>query len=314
MTRVVVIGAGALGSVYGGYLALAGHDVQLLAREAHARAIDGQGGLRLRAFGTERLAPLRAVWEPGQVEPAQIALLATKAPDTEAALASLEMEVETAFSVQNGVDEHGLLAAWAGADRVVGAVSMVGATLAEPGVADHTLRGPTFLGGPKLAGLLEGAGLEVIVTDRIRSVEWSKLVHASPSMALSALTRRRFHEVFLAPELAGLFSDLVVEGVAVARASGVEVDDWPQILPVRTLADLPRAEAVARIAAHGRDLEARGMTEIRISMLQSVERERRTEVEAIHGTLARAAARTGVPAPVTTLCYRLLAGMDRYFA
>lgn len=314
--RVVVIGAGALGSVYGAYLALAGHDVQLLARAAHVRAITERGGLALRAFGQECLAAVRAVAEPERLEPAEIAVLATKAPDTGAALASVSGDVGTAFSVQNGIDEHDLLARWAGPERVVGAVSMVGATLAEPGIADHTLRGPTFLGGPRaehLGAVLDGAGLEVVVTDRIRSVEWSKLVHASPSMALSALTRRRFHEVFLAPELAELFRDLVVEGVAIARAVGVEVDDWPHLLPVRTLAGLPRDEAVERIVAHGRRLEAQGMTEIRISMLQSVERERRTEVEAIHGALVRAAERGGVDAPATTFCHRLLAGMDRYF-
>lgn len=271
----------------------------------------------LRAFGgKERLAPLRATAEPARLDPAQVAILATKTPDTAAALSSVACDVETAFSVQNGIDEHGRLAAWAGPERVVGAVSMVGATLAEPGVADHTLQGPTFLGGPRaaeLGAMLDGAGLEAVVTERIRSVEWSKLVHASPSMALSAFTRRRFHEVLLSPELAGLFCDLIVEGVGIARAVGVEVDDWPHLLPVRTLAELPHDEAVERIVAHGRRLEAAGMTEIRISMLTSVERERRTEVESIHGALVRAADRAGIAAPATTFCYRLLAGMDRYF-
>ena len=56
------------------------------------------------------------------------------------------------------------------------------------------------------------------------------------------------------------------------------------------------------------------MTEITVSMLQSVQSRRRLEVEAIQGHLCREGARLGVPTPATDLCYRILAGMDATYA
>jgi 2-dehydropantoate 2-reductase len=324
--RVVVVGAGSLGSVYGGLLAEAGFDVQLYCRQPHAEAVAAAGGLRVQGFGKDRVVPLRAAWRGADVEPAEIAIVLTKMPDTAAALADLPHlpeDLRLVVSLQNGLDEDGLLPAWAGAGTVVGGVSMVGGTLSGPGVAEYTFAGPTFLGEldgsvsvrtTRLGEMLEAAGLEAVVTDRITSVEWSKLVHASPSMALTALTRRMFHEIFLAPELAEVLRQLIVEGSQVASALGVELDDWPHLLPVRTLAELPHDEALERIRTHGQRLVDLGMTQVRISMLQSVERERSLEVESIHGFLSRAAERTGVDTPATTLCYRLLAGMNRYFS
>lgn len=322
--RVLVVGAGSLGSVYGGFLARAGCDVQLLARRAHARAITAAGGLWVQAPGERFLAPLRATCDPREAEPADLVIVLTKTPDTEAALgalAHLAGSVDAVLSLQNGVEKDEVLAGWCGPGAVLGAMSMVGGTLTAPGEVAQTLAGPTFVGeldgtvsdrARGLGALLERAGLEAVVTERIRSAEWSKLVHGHPSMALTALTRLDFHHVFLGPELAELFLDLVLEGAAIAAAAGVELDDWPRLLPVRTLATLPRAEALEHIHAHGRRLEDAGMTAIRISMLQSIERGRRTEVEAIQGFLTRAAARLGVAAPATTVTYRLLSGVDRH--
>jgi ketopantoate reductase len=78
------------------------------------------------------------------------------------------------------------------------------------------------------------------------------------------------------------------------------------------MAAAPRDEALDRVRAHGQMLVDRGMTRIRISMLQSIERGRHIEVEAMFGVLARAAARARISAPVTTTTYRLLAGLDRH--
>ena len=322
--RVLVVGAGSLGSVYGAYLARAGSSVQLYAREAHARAIQAAGSLDLVTPDGEARVELDAEWRPDRVEPADLVIVLCKTPDTEQVLtelAHLRGKARIAVSLQNGLDDRGLLAAWAGEDAVIGGVSMVGGTLEAPGRVRHTLPGPTFLGETpaglsrrveELGRLFEAAGLPAEVTDRIASVEWSKLVHASPSMALTALTRRWFHEVFIAPELSELFLDLILEGVTIARAEGVEIDDWPSLLPLRTLAELPRDAALERIQAHGHRLEDQGATQIRISMLQSVERGRRTEVDALHGALVRAAKRHGVDAPVTRACCLMIAGMDRY--
>jgi 2-dehydropantoate 2-reductase len=324
--RVIVVGAGSLGTVYGAALARAGAEVQLLAREAHARAIQAGGGVVVDSFGERWEVPLHADWRPERIEPAEIVVLLTKTPDTAAALGALAHvrdSVRIAVSFQNGVAKDDELAAWSGPDTVVGAVAMVGATLEAPGHVRHTMNGPSFLGEldgassdrvERLAALLESGGLPGIVTDRIRSVEWSKLVHAVPTTALPALTGLFLHEIFTTPELARLYVDMVREGWGVAEATGIQLEDWGSLFPVRTIATAPPEEALEVALAHGRRLVEAGMTEITVSMLQSARAKRHLEVEAIQGHVCREGARLGVPTPVTALCYRVLAGMDSTYS
>ena len=151
------------------------------------------------------LVPLRAEWRPDRVEPAATVIVLTKAPDTEAALAGLEHVrggVELAVSLQNGVEKDDVLARWCGAEAVVGGVSMVGGTLLEPGRVAHTFDGGTILGElprgrservERLAAALAAGGLTAVVSDDVRAVEWAKLVHASPTMAVPALVRLPLH-------------------------------------------------------------------------------------------------------------------------
>lgn len=320
--RVLVVGAGSLGSVYGALLARSGLDVQLFAREAHARAIQSAGGIAVESGGESTVAPARAEWRPERIEPADVVVVLTKTPDTEAALSSLAHVrdgIRLAVSLQNGVAKDDVLGRWCGGDAVVGGTSMVGGTLRAPGAVVHTSAGVTVLGelsggsSPRVdrfAALLESAGLPTVVSDDVRAVEWAKLVHAVPTMAVPALVRLPLHRCLIERPLAEVYVRLVREGVAVARATGVDVDDGPIGYPVREIAAAPDEQAVALVQEHGRRLERAGMTEIRVSMLQSIERGRRTEFDAVHGFLVREAERVGVPVPATRLCAQLLAGLD----
>ena len=324
--RVLIIGAGSLGSVYGGLLARAGHDVQLLAREPHARAIEAAGGLRLESSGEELLVPLRADWRPERIEPAEIAILLTKSLDTAGALAGLEhirSSLRLAVSLQNSVEKDDLLRAWCGSGPVVGGVSMVGGTLVEPGLVRHTFDRATVVGElptgssarvERLAALLAAAGLSGVVSENVIGAEWAKVVHALPSLALPALTRLHLHEVLLSPELAALYVRLVREGAAVAAAAAVELEDASLDFPLRRIAAAPDDEAVELVQAEGRRFVEAGMTRVRVSMLQSVEKGQRLEVEAIHGFVVREGARLGVAVPSTELCYRLLTAIDQRLA
>ena len=227
--------------------------------------------------------------------------------------------LEQAVSLQNGVEKDELLGAWCGAQRVIGGMSMVGATQARPGLVRHTLAGSTYLGeldggvSPRveaLAALLEAGGMPVVATGRIVPAEWSKLVHASPVMSLCALSRQPFHRVLLDERLSELYVRLLDEGAAVAAAAGVELDDLPGMFPVRTLAAAPRAEAVELVRERGRAMEEAGATGVRISMLTDIERGRRLELDAVQGFLVAEAERRGVPVPLSEVCLELLSAID----
>ena len=322
--RVLVVGAGSLGSIYGALFSRGGCDVQLLARRTHAEAIEEQGGLRVESPEGQWVADLRAEWCPERLHPADTIVLLTKTPDTAEALRSVDHLRDGAsvvLSLQNGVEKDRHLTDWCGAGAVVGASSMVGATLASAGAVRLTFPGPTFLGElpdgtsarvRAVAAQLRRGGADVVESDRIQSVEWSKLSQATASMSLAALTRLHRHEVLLQPRLASLYLRLLRETAAVARAAGVEVDDWPAMVPVRSLVGMGEDEGVQWLQQMGRGLVEAGHTGTRISMLQSIDRGRPLELDAVQPFVVREGRRLGVPTPTVDLCAELLQGLDAH--
>jgi 2-dehydropantoate 2-reductase len=320
--RILVVGAGSLGTLYGARLARVA-DVQLLARRDHAEAIQRQGGAEVVDETGTTLAPVRADWRPQRLTPADTAIVLTKAHDSAAALESvahLRGGLELVVSLQNGVEKDRLLIDWCGPGPVVGGSSMVGATLESPGRVRHTLPGQTYIGElpegltPRvraLAALLDRSGLPTTPTDRICSVEWSKLVHAAPTMTLTALTRMPFDRVLVHETLSAIYVRLLREGAAVAAAAGVQLDDWPGMFPVRTIAEAPVGEARDLVRERGRQMSRQGSTAVRISMLEDVRRGRRLELDAVHGFLVAEARRRDVPAPLSNLSLELLRSLER---
>jgi 2-dehydropantoate 2-reductase len=132
-----------------------------------------------------------------------------------------------------------------------------------------------------------------------------------PAAALSALTRLEYYKVCKQPDLAALFVDLTHECAAVARADGVQIGDFQGFNP-HTLVTLPRAEAVGALIARGEALEAQGLTEMRISLLQDLLRGRPTEVEETLGYVVRRAAERAVTVPLTRFAYGVIRGVEAY--
>jgi 2-dehydropantoate 2-reductase len=320
--RALIVGAGSLGTLYGACLARAGLDVQLLARPAHAEAIGAAGEVFVEEGEARWSARLRATADPAAVGPAELVVLLTQCQDGEAALASLRHvagAVELAVSLQNGGATDGVLADWCGRERVLGGASMVGATLVAPGTVRHTLPGVTYVGeldgtvsprAERLGGWLERGGLQVLVTDRVRSAEWSKLVNAAASMALTALPRVGLQTALADPLLSRCYAELVREGARVAERAGVQVGDWPGMVPVATLSALPLADGAALLQRRGQAIMAEGKARITSSMLRSVETGRPLEVDAVHGFLVAEAGRLGVDAPMLRLAHALLTAID----
>ena len=318
MTSAIVMGAGALGSIYGAALADAGCDVTLLARPAHTEAITA-GGLRLRRpDGTERQVAIDATSDPSALPTADVVMVTAKAFDVPGLVAAIPGTPRLLASVQNGVGKDALaIERFGGA--VVGCVTMVGGTLVGPGIVHHTLDGTTYLGplsstapggAGELASLLRAGGLPVDEGHDIVSVSWSKTVLAVAAMGVVALTRFRLHQVMLNPEAAGLLYDLAVESAAVAAAEGVSLLDLPGSLQMRSLVAVDRAEGIAQLRRIGEEMVRNGTTEIRLSILQAIESGRRTEVEAIHGDVLARASRLGLRTPVLETVTAAIRALD----
>ncbi len=305
--RVGVIGAGAMGSLYGGLLAEAEVESWLVGRSAdHAEAIESRG-LLFTHEGEERLTRPRATTDPVAAGEVDLLMVWVKSQHTEAALAAAAPMIgpqTLVASFQNGLGNAEKIAAAVGPQRVVYGVSTIGGVTEGPGrieLTDATWEG----GGTTWMGVLEGdagerleplralferAGIHSEVRADVDVVVWTKLAMAVPMNSLAALTRLEMGGVVDDAGLDELRRRMASEIVAVGQARGVDLD----------------LEATLR-AGEETYAAARGHLP---SMLQDVLAGRPTEIDAMAGEVVREGARLGVEAPVTEIVWRLVAAAE----
>lgn len=184
--KVIVLGAGALGSIIGAHLARAGEDVTFLAR-GHRAAFLQQYGIVIT--GLEDFAvPVTVTTHPHEVQAADVLFVTVKTYDTEPALASVRhLRVQSVLSFQNGVLKNEQLARIFGWEHVLGAAAFVSGEVLPDGPVRFTVNGRLALGelpegtserAHVLAATLVGAGLRAEVSPHIRTSN-------GPSMCLS---------------------------------------------------------------------------------------------------------------------------------
>src|SRR5438093_8732412 len=296
---ILVFGAGAMGSFFGGLLSRRNR-VTLVCRKEHADAIR-RAGLRITGKTSHVAHPDVATTAAG-VKRADLVLVSTKSYDTEGAARALRRFAKgsTWLTLQNGLDNADLLARVA--KHVAAGSTSHGVTVLRPGEVRHAGIGETVIGpyaGLReddvvwLRDLFDEAGIRTRVSDDIRRDLWLKAIVNAGINPLAALTRLRNGYLASMPMLAAAMTALTTEAAAVARAEGIEILD-------REASDL-----AIKVARRTRDNRA--------SMLQDVERGRRTEIEAITGAILRGAERRGVRTPLNALIYSLVRGLERSY-
>jgi len=227
--QVVVFGAGAVGSVLGGRLALCKHDVLLVCREAHARAIN-EHGLRLRSATGDHVAHPRATVALAASDlTAQTWLVLTvKSQHTRRCaeeIAGVAASAPRVVSFQNGVDNEAALAERFA--RVYGGVCRMTCSMLQPGHASFRRMGRLIVGKhPKgadaavkaLAAALEEAGFDVTVSRSIACDKWLKLA-VNVQSAFNAVIDERDHD---ANEFFELKARILEETRNVYKAAGIK--------------------------------------------------------------------------------------------
>jgi 2-dehydropantoate 2-reductase len=311
--RIAILGAGAMGSVFGGHLALAGHDVTLVDpwRE-HMEAV-AAAGLELRTpQGESVVVPLRALHDPSPLQPVELVIVLTKTFAGADALRSVLHAItgETwVVTVQNGLGNDRRLADVVGPERVVPGTTTVGAEQQGPGAATMSLAtaartSVTHLGPPRgstgvppaveeIAATLTAAGLPTEALDSADVVIWTKLALAGPMGPVSALLRRTVRDVAENEHSGALVRALFDEIVDVAVAIGVPLDRaavWAHAL-----------ETFSAVGPHT------------TSMAADVLARRRTEIDAFCGEVARLGAEHGVPAPVNRTIWQAVKAVEETY-
>ena len=309
--RIGIVGAGAVGSVVGGLLARAGHDVTLIDQwPEHVEAMR-RNGLRLSGTCGDHVVKVNAlhVHEAQRIaEPFDAVFVAVKSYDTGWATALgvqyLGAPAGVVVDFQNGINDE-RVAALAGRERTLGCVILMGLGLYEPG---HAMRTDTARVGLKL-GELDGRDTPraralvtllsdvtpTVLTPNLPGERWSKLALNCMINPIAGLSGLGTAECRSEPGPRRLAIHLAAEAIAVGRARGHEVEPIFGIAPQRFVdaaAGQGRAEVEADIS---RDAVSRAGG--RPSMLQDVMRRRRTEIDHLNGLVVGEGRTVGVPTP-----------------
>jgi len=215
--------------------------------------------------------------------------------------------------IQNGLGCERLVRENGDWPIISGLTFMSGVRMSDTHV-DYELDTPTWIGPwdaetdnpgypyiKQVEELINRSGLICEAYEDLRPVQWSKLIFNSAVNTIGAVTDTP-HVPFYADtenisDLGNLVRDMMAEGVAIARARGIELSSDPWKM---------NCKAVSQGGSHGSDVYAH-IT----SMLDDVRRKSYTEVDWITGSIVRAAYEAGVPAPYHETMYRLVKGIEK---
>ena len=307
--QIVVLGAGAMGSLFGATLAQGGLAVTLVdVRADHIDAVNAHG-LKIQGYGGERTVRVRATDCAGELPRAGVVLVQTKAMDTAAAVESIRRVFgpETvAVSFQNGLGNEEVIGGIVGPERVLAGLTAQGATRIGPGVVRNYGDLPTYVGemrggasarAERIARAFTAAGLPTHASADIRRDMWKKLlgnVGLSPTSAITNLTQA---EIMSVPELREVVLAAVDEAAAVGAAEGVALD----------------AEEARSVLLKLVDPSGGGTGHAKSSACVDILERRRTEVDWINGSIVRLGEKHGVPTPVNRTLVGAVKGLEKHF-
>jgi 2-dehydropantoate 2-reductase len=289
--KIAIVGAGAMGSLFGARLAESGCDVTLIdINAAHVDAIN-RDGLAFRDGDDNRTVLIEASRSPQTVGAVDLIVLFCKYLDTRAAMASAVpmLTPETyAWTLQNGIGNVEIIKEFVPESRIVKGLTSVTAIIEHPGAVATYFRGEseTFawpVDGAshpvlqQVTALFTRAGLPSYVSADIDYRIWRKLAVNCSLTVLSAAANIGIGPVGEFEPGRRLLRAIIAEVVAVAQASGVSLDLEDGLAYVEEL----RAKAASHIGSTTVDLQGG----------------RATEIDVMNGAVVRLGKRLGVPTP-----------------
>ncbi len=256
-------------------------------------------GLTLRG-DARRLVRIEARERVEGVEPPELLIITTKAYDTEEAVRKCRLLAgrnTMVLTLQNGLGNLELLRAWKGSNAF-GGTTTFGACLVVPGQVRVSGLGQTVIGADlnpegakRICRMFRRSGLPAKTCPDSHSAIWSKVAVSASINPLTAVLRIENGQLLLSEPTLRMMNEVCREAVSVGTASGITIN------PTATTR---LVSSVARSTAGNRS-----------SMLQDVERGRRTEIEQINGAIWRLGERLGSPAPLNMALWAMVSALER---
>ncbi len=302
--KTVIMGAGAMGSLFGGLLALSGEEVWLV--DVRKEQIDAirSAGLTIEEKGKKQTIRVNATSDAASIGKADLVIFFVKTYHTEKAAsdALVLQKKDTVFlTLQNGLGNEEAIYKFVNPQKVILGVTNHGATLLGPGRIRHAGWGKTYIGEldgkvtdrvRQIAQVFNQARIETEVTSTIHGLVWDKLFINIGINALTALTGLKNGQLLDHPETLRLMEALVSEAVEVAGKKGILIEGNP----------LEKVKGVAEATRENRS-----------SMGQDFDYKRRTEIDVINGAVVREAERLGISVPYNQMITDLIKVIEKTF-
>ena len=314
--RILVVGAGAIGSVLGGFLAKAGHDVTLLGRAWHLDVVQREGLTITGLWGEHRVTPLKTATHPDDLAaPARarapwdwifVCVKAHQTGDAAEIVSRLLSPTTLVCAFQNGLGNYERLTQQIDPSRVALGRVIFGVELSPGAVrvtvcADDLLIGapdPRFPGEQtaQLAAALQAGGIPSRASAAIVVDLWAKVLYNCALNGLSTVLEVPYGKL--------------LEHAGARRMMGTIVEEVYRVAGVRTIALKPSTPKAYREQLFGRLIPDTAGHQS--SMLQDVRRGKPTEIEAMNGAIVRLARTAGFSVPVNELVTRLVHTKEKF--
>ena len=311
--KILIMGAGSIGSVTGGFLAKAGHSVALVGRADHMTAIERDGLYIDGIWGNHHVTGLGTATscEPLRGETFELVILSVKSYDTKQAVEEASPLVAPdglVVSFQNGLGNVETIAAAVGSERTLGGTVIFGGRTEEPGHVTVTVYAHEVqIGSPmrvvsrgrveEVARLLSAASIPTLATDEMEKHIWGKILYNCALNPLSAILNATYGELGAEQATRKIMKAVVEEIFAVAQAHGVELswmtpDEYLETFYGKLIPPTERHYA---------------------SMLEDLKRGGKTEIEALNGAVVRYGCEANVPCPVNEVLADIIRVMERAY-
>lgn len=296
--KIVIVGPGAMGSLFAAFLSRAKEEVWLLDKNRERAARIQQNGISLEGVSGNWQAQAKVTSDSREIGEADLLLVCVKSYDTKEAMARARPvigENTLVLTVQNGIGNIEILNEIAGSEKVIGGATNLGATLLDAGKIRHAGRGETVIGRidgkipvqmRSIREVFNKAGLETRISRDIKGLLWSKLIINVGINALTAITRLNNGRLTEFEGTRRILRSAVTEAIRVAKRKRI-----------RLIYDDPLAKVEAVCEATATNVS---------SMLQDVLRKKRTEIDFINGVIVRQGQELGIPVPTNAMLVDLV--------
>jgi 2-dehydropantoate 2-reductase len=281
--KIVIMGAGAIGSLFGGLLSKK-YDVVLVGRKTHVEKINRKG---LIIEGSTRLnVKTTAVESINQISFApDVVVLAVKSYDTKKAMKQLSLIIDrktVVVSLQNGLDNVEKIKEFVDLDRIFICITTHGVVFSKPGTIVHTGIGKTVFGGllkkkspfvNNFVNILNDVGVKTTVSEDILKDMWIKAIVNSSINPLTSIFNCKNGYLLKNPVLERIVEEICIESTSVAKSYGFNLNDKDMIKKTKEVIN--------------------ETSENYSSMLQSVKNNKKTEIDSINGVIVKIGEKKG---------------------